>query len=53
MEVAGSILYPGLGLGFFMRGKSALFESLCLMEWTIGVREIEMFRRIKRGCEGF
>ena len=52
MEIAGSILNPGLGLGFFMRGKSLLFESLCFMEWMIGIREFEIFWMIMKDCEG-
>ena len=52
IEIAGSILYPGLGLGFLMRGKSILFESLCFIEWIIGVREFAIFRRIVRGWKG-
>ena len=52
MEIAGSILNPALGLGFFMRGKSLLFESLCFMEWMIGIREFEIFWMITKGCEG-
>ena len=35
-----------------MRGKSIIFESLCFMEWIIGVKEFEIFLRIIRGCEG-
>jgi hypothetical protein len=50
--IAGSILNPGLGLGFFMRGNFIIFESLCFMEWIIGVKEFEIFLRIVRGCEG-
>jgi hypothetical protein len=52
IEIAGSTLYPSLGLGFFMRGKSILFESRCFMEWIIGIREFEIFLRIVRGCKG-
>jgi hypothetical protein len=35
-----------------MRGKSIIFESLCFMEWIIGVKEFEIFLRIVKGCEG-
>ena len=52
IEIAGSGLYPGLGLGFFMRGNSVIFESLCFMEWIIGVKEFEIFLRMVKGCEG-
>jgi hypothetical protein len=45
-------LNPGLGLGFFMRGNLIIFESLCFMEWIIGIKEFEIFLRIERGCEG-
>ena len=52
IEIAGSSLHPSLGLGFFMRGNSIIFESLCFMEWIIGVKEFEIFLRIVKGCEG-
>ena len=49
IEIAGSVLYLGLGLGCLIRGKSILFKILCFIEWIIGVREFAIFWRIVKG----
>jgi len=35
-----------------MSGKSILFESLCFIEWIIGVKEFKIFRSVVRGYKG-
>ena len=50
--VAGSNRSPGVDLGYFRRGYSKLFGSLCLMDWMIGISDLEILRRMVKGCEG-
>ncbi len=53
MFVAGSIKDSILRfLGKHRRGYSIVFDSLCLMLWTIGISDFEMLWRMVNGCEG-
>ncbi len=53
MFVAGSIKDPIVRfLGKLRRGYSIVFDSLCLMLWTIGISDFEMLWRMVSGCEG-